>query len=306
MVGPSSLRIVLEVLQTGGSETVDRLVTESPKRADIERRRGLRRHFLSRAAVAVVLATRRRGVVGPSDYRGDLQMHSTWSDGAEPLDALIEGCLARGYRYCAITDHSYGLPIAGGVSMANLAKQHREIDQLNRRYATRFRMIKSIEANIGADGTVDMTPAERRQLELIVAAPHSKLRVADDQTARMINAIATPGVAVLAHPRGRMYGSRAGVHADWDAVFAAAAARRVPIVLDGDPPRQDLDYALAQQALKCGCLFAVDSDAHSSDQLSYADTALAHARLAGIPASRIVNCWDLDALLDWAAAAWRH
>jgi histidinol phosphatase-like PHP family hydrolase len=89
------------------------------------------------------------------------------------------------------------------------------------------------------------------------------------------------------------------VVADWDAVFQAAVRRNVAIEIDGDPARQDLDYTLAAHALAAGCLFALDSDAHTTAQLSYADTALAHARLAGIPSERIVNCWPLDRLLSW-------
>ena len=102
-----------------------------------------------------------------------------------------------------------------------------------------------------------------------------------------------------------MYNSRGGVVADWPRVFAAAAAHGVAIEIDGDPSRQDVDHALAGAALSAGCLFALDSDAHGADQLRYTDFALAHARLAGIPADRIVNCWPLDRFLAWAEAR-RH
>ena len=98
-----------------------------------------------------------------------------------------------------------------------------------------------------------------------------------------------------------MIGSRAGAIADWNTVFAAAAQRGVAIEIDGDPARQDLDHTLARQALASGCLFALDSDAHTTGQLVYAETALAHARLAGIPPDRIVNCWRLERLLAWLA-----
>ena len=228
-------------------------------------------------------------------------MHSTWSDGAEPLDAIIEGCLARGYAYCAITDHSYGLPIARGVSMDKLARQHEEIDALNEKYAGRFRMLKGIEANIRADGRVDMEPEELAELEIVVASPHSALRSAADQTARMVTAVSTPGVHILGHPRGRMFGSRPGVAADWDTVFEAAVKSGVAIEIDGDPSRQDIDYDLARRAVAAGCLFALDSDAHSTRELRYAETALAHARLGGVPSDRVVNTWSLDRLLEWAA-----
>jgi putative hydrolase len=99
-----------------------------------------------------------------------------------------------------------------------------------------------------------------------------------------------------------MYGSRPGVTADWEQVFRAAASAGVAIELDGDPSRQDLDFDLARLALPSGCVFAIDSDAHGTDQWWYAETALAHARLAGIPRSRVINCWPLSQLLDWASS----
>jgi putative hydrolase len=96
-------------------------------------------------------------------------------------------------------------------------------------------------------------------------------------------------------------GTRAGVVADWDQVFAAAAAHGVAVEIDGDPSRQDLDFALARRALAHETIFALDSDAHTTGQLSFSDTAVAHARLAGIPADRIVNCWPVDRFKSWLA-----
>ena len=148
-------------------------------------------------------------------------------------------------------------------------------------------------------GGLDLSTDEASTFDLVLAAPHSRLRKDDDQTDRMLAAISHPAVHILAHPRGRISGSRAGVVADWDAVFAAAARRGVAVEIDGDPARQDLDHTLARRALAAGCIFALDSDAHTTTQLWYAEIALAHARLAGIPADRIVNCWPLDRLLGW-------
>ncbi len=235
-----------------------------------------------------------------ADVRCDLQMHSDWSDGGQTLEEICETGVARGYSHAAVTDHSYGLPIAGGLSMERVAAQHAAIDRLNARYRGRFRLLKGIEANIRADGSIDMSPGELAQLEIVVAAPHSALRSSADQTPRMIGAVQTPGVHILGHPRGRIYGSRPGVTADWPRVFTAAARAGVAIELDGDPSRQDLDFDLARGALASGCLFAIDSDAHAGDQWWYADTALAHARIAGIPRERVINCWPLGKLLDWA------
>jgi putative hydrolase len=301
-IGPSSTRVIMEVLQTGSSPTVERAIGESGRASDVKKSRDLRGHYLSRAQVLAAL--RNRKLTGPqlADYRGDLQMHSDYSDGSQTLHDIVEAGLARGYAYCAVTDHSYGLPIAGGVSMNELAEQHREIDLLNAQYGGRFRLIKGIEANIRADGSIDMEAEEIRQLEIVVAAPHSSLRSAADQTARMINAVRTPGVHILGHPRGRMYGSRPGVAANWDRVFAAAASSGVAVEIDGDPARQDIDHDLAARAIEAGCLFALDSDAHSTGELRYAETAIAHARLAGVPAERVINCWPVGRLLEWAKA----
>jgi histidinol phosphatase-like PHP family hydrolase len=202
------------------------------------------------------------------------------------------------------------VPAAGRHTAKNsqhwsgIAKQHREIDRINRRYEGRFRLLKGIEANIRSDGSVDMAPDELRLLEIVVAAPHSVLRSAADQTVRMVRAVETAGVNILGHPRGRMYGSRAGVVADWPRVFDAAARSGVAIEIDGDPSRQDLDYDLAHTAVAAGCLFALDSDAHSPRDLAYVETAIAHARLAAVPPARVVNCWPVERLLKWAAGSW--
>jgi histidinol phosphatase-like PHP family hydrolase len=300
-VGPASTRVILEVLETGGSPTVEDAVAASPKRADIERRRTLRSHFFSQAEVLRILRDDALDGPVPSDYRGDLQMHSEWSDGAPALVEIVEACLARGYEYAAVTDHSYGLRIAGGMSMAEAEDQHRAIESLNAVYARRFRMIRGIEANISADGSLDLSPDEAARFELVLAAPHAKLRSPDDQTDRLLRAVEHPHVHILAHPRGRIAGSRAGVAADWPVIFAAAARAGVAVELDGDPARQDLDFTLAADALAAGCLFALDSDAHTTFQLRYADIALAHARLAGIPPDRILNCWPAERLLGWLA-----
>jgi putative hydrolase len=297
-IGPASTRIILEVLERGESLTVEHAIANSGRQADIERRRGLRGHVFSRAEVRRVLED--STLVGPSlhDYHGDLQMHSEWSDGATTLDEIADACAARGDLFAAVTDHSHRLKIAGGMSMEEAARQHAEIDRINRERPS-FRLIKGIEANISGDGSLDLSPQEAASFELVLAAPHSKLRKAEDQTARLVQAVETPHVHILAHPRGRISGSRAGIVADWLTVFEAAAERGVAVEIDGDPARQDLDFSLAALAREAGCLFALDSDAHTIGQLRYAEIAIAHARLASIPPERIVNCWSVERLFEW-------
>ena len=299
-IGPSSLKVIQEVMKNGRSTTVEQAVAASPKAADIARRRALLEGFMSRAQVLAVLNDSRQGGLSPKDYRGDLQMHSQWSDGSETLAELADGCLARGYEYCAVTDHSQGLQIAGGMTMADVARQHKEIDATNRTLKGRFKIIKGVEANILPNGELDLTAEDRRSFEIVLAAPHAALRDAADQTARMLTAVRLPGVHILAHPRGRKIGERAGVTADWDRVFAEAAKRNVAIEIDGDPSRQDVDHTLVPRAVKAGCLIALDSDAHSTGELRYAETAIAHAKLAKVPKERIVNYWPLETLLSWS------
>jgi histidinol phosphatase-like PHP family hydrolase len=300
-IGPKSERVALDVLRTGGSQFVEDTIRASARAAEVDKGRALRANYMSRARVLETLQTAAPGAIAATDYRGDLQMHSTWSDGRQTIEEIIEAALARGYAFCGLTDHSYGLRIAGGVSMADLAEQHLEIDRLNERYQGRFRLIKGIEANIGADGSIDMTPEELARLELVVAAPHSGLRSPDDQTTRMVAAVRARGVHVLGHPRGRQYSTRAGIQAEWSQVFTAAAAANVAIEIDGDPWRQDVDYELARTALQAGCLLALDSDAHSPPELRNAEIAIAHARIAGIPRERVINCWPTDRLIAWLA-----
>lgn len=303
-IGPATDRIARELILEGHSRFVDEAVQAAGRQDEIARHRALRHHFLSGAAVAMLLG--RRGTPSRARYRGDFQMHSVWSDGAESLETMAEACLALGYQCAGITDHGYGLPVAKGMSMAAVAAQHAEVDRLNARNRGRFRLFKGIEANIRADGSIDMEPHELRQFEFVLASPHSQLRRAEDQTPRMVGAVQQPGVCILGHPQGRRYNTRAGVQADWDQVFAAAAAREVAIEIDGSWERQDVHYELAARALSHGCLFALDSDAHAPAELGWADVAIAHARLAAIPERRIVNYWSERRFLEWARASWER
>jgi histidinol phosphatase-like PHP family hydrolase len=299
-IGPSSAKIITEVVEQGHSPTVEAAVAQSARRGDVESRREFRSAFLSHCALQRALGeSLGDGLVSRSDYRGDFQMHSTWSDGGESIATMARACMDLGHSCLGITDHSYGLPIAGGVSMTDVARQQKEIDRLNSKFEGRFRIFKGIEANILADGELDLQPAEREAFEFVVASPHSVLRRTHDQTARMLAAVRAPGVAILGHPRGRMFNSRPGVSADWLRIFEAAAEHRVAIEIDGNWHRQDIDYELARHALGAGCIFALDSDAHSIGELRFSEYAIAHARLAGIPAERVINCWSNERLKEW-------
>lgn len=298
-LGKSAMRIVREVLATGRSAIVEKAVAASGRQGDLEHRRSLREGFLSRAVARQVLHQKLPGAVGLRDYRGDLQMHSLWSDGARTIAEMALACAERGYRHLAVTDHSRGLTIARGLSAEAMVAQHREIDALNDSLGGRLRVLKGVEANILTDGSLDVSAEERRRCDIVLAAPHSRLDEAGDQTSRLLAAVRTPGVHVLAHPSGRKFGKRAGLNVRWGAVFKEAVLRNVAIELDGDPSRQDLHYALVCQALDAGCLFAINSDAHDAGELVFSEIAMAHARLARIPPARVINCWTTRTLLRW-------
>ena len=247
-----------------------------------------------------------RSIVSTVSYRGDLQMHSTWSDGAESISSMAEAALALGWTRIGITDHSYGLPIAHGMSMAEAKAQHLEIDRVNE---------QSCRARAGLQRRRGQHP--RRRIARSRAGGTRALRIRDCVAALAAAAgrrsdgahgcgRSPPGVAILGHPQGRMYNARPGVSADWDRVFKEAAARSVAIEIDGNWHRQDIDYELAARALDAGCLFALDSDAHSIPELPFTDYAIAHARLARVPADRVVNCWDAGEFEAWLAETAGH
>jgi len=301
-VGAATERVARELVETGESAIVAKAVAASTRRAEVEKRRRFRRAYLSRHTMQLAMdAPLPATIVSRRAYLGDLQMHSTWSDGGESIADLAEGASELGWTRIGITDHSYGLPIAGGMSMEAARRQHVEIDALNERFAGRIRVYKGVEANILADGALDLQEDERGVFEYVIAAPHSALRKDVDQTSRMLAAVSQPGVAILGHPQGRVYNTRPGVSADWRTVFREAASRGVAIEIDGNWHRQDVDYELAEIALDEGCLFALDSDAHGIVEFPFTDYAIAHARIAGVPAERVVNCWTearFDAWLE--------
>jgi len=260
----------------------------------------LRRGFLTLAQARRLL---RSAPSWRERYRGDLQMHSHWSDGAGTIAQLADAARARNYEYIAITDHSKGLKIAGGINEKELIEQGREIKALNsklRRRGNGFHVLRSIELNMNPRGEADLEPATLKGLDLVVGSFHSRLREQEDQTHRYLAALTNPSVNILGHPRGRIYNHRLGLRADWPRVFACAARLDKAVELDCYPDRQDLDVELLRIARGEGARVAIDTDAHSPEQLAFIDLGLAGALLADIPEDRIVNFMSAEMLQSWA------
>ncbi len=285
-------------LSCGSDESVDDQLVAMLNRRDPAGER--KRDFLSRADVDRILAP--ADGISLADLRGDLHLHTDRSDGRMPLAALHRSLEARGDSYAFLTDHARDCAVAGGLFPGDFRAQRAELDVLNDRSERGLEMHLGAEANIAEDGTLDVTPANVPELAAVVASIHTDLRSPRDQTARLLRAIETPGVAVLGHPRGRLYEMRAGIRADWPRVFAVAAERGVAIELNGCPERLDLNPELARVAALSGCLFSISSDAHAHRHLDFVRYGLAVARLAGIPGARVVNTWGAERFGEWLAA----
>jgi histidinol phosphatase-like PHP family hydrolase len=146
-----------------------------------------------------------------SNIKGDLQMHSEWSDGSSTIAEMAAAALGRDYEYIAITDHAKGLKIAGGIDEDQLARQGREIESLNASITSagkRFRVLRSVELNLNPRGEGDMTPESLARLDVVLGCFHSSLRKSEDQTDRYLSALRNPTIQILGHPRGRIYNFR--------------------------------------------------------------------------------------------------
>lgn len=236
----------------------------------------------------------------PWRARGDLQMHTVWSDGNHEIEDMVEAARARGYDYIAITDHAGSLKIANGLDAQRLAQQGEEIRAANLRYPD-FRVLRSVEANLSPDGSIDVE--DTSDLDLVLACFHSKLRLQDDQTERYLAALRNRQVHILGHPRGRIYNFRLGLRAEWERVFGLAAELNKAVEIDCFPDRQDLDVATLELARQAGCLISIGTDAHAAHQLHFIELGLEAAWRAGVPESRILNFKSSQAIADWAAEA---
>jgi histidinol phosphatase-like PHP family hydrolase len=260
----------------------------------------IRHNFLTLAEAGTL---RRKNPERFSEIRGDFQMHTRWSDGSGSIQDMAEAAISRGYSYIAITDHSKGLKIAGGIDEAQLARQAEEINAVNEgtgRNAGGFRVLRSIELNLSPTGSGDMEQSALDGLDLVLGCFHSALRRKEDQTERYLAALRNPSIHILGHPRGRIYNFRLGLSADWARVFALAAQLDKAVEIDCYPDRQDLSIDLLAIARKEGCRISMGTDSHGPSQLEFMELGVAAAIRAKLDPKRILNYMPTEQLLEWS------
>jgi DNA polymerase (family X) len=239
-------------------------------------------------------------LVQESDLRGVLHAHSTWSDGQNTIREMAEACMARGYSYLGLTDHSKAAAYAGGLNEDNLRRQWDEVDALNEEFAGRFLILKGSECDILRDGALDFSDEILAQLDFVVASIHSNFNLPpEEQTKRMLNAIANPYVDIIGHPTGRILLGRAGYTLDMEAIIDAAAAHGTCIEINSDPSRLDLDWRLVRKARDKGIKIPLGPDAHTLAGIDNMRYGIGAARKGWLRASDIPNTWEVQDVLHF-------
>lgn len=237
-------------------------------------------------------------LVQEGDLRGVLHVHSIWSDGQNTIRELVEACIARGFAYLGITDHSKAAAYAGGLNEEDLRRQHAEIDALKREFAGRLYILKGTECDILKDGSLDYADEVLASLDFVVASIHSQFNLStEEQTKRMLRAIANPYVDIIGHPTGRILLSREGYTLDMEAVIDAAAAHGVCIEINAHPSRLDLDWRFLRRARDKGIKIPVDPDAHALVGLDDMRYGIGVARKGWLRREDVLNTMRTEELL---------
>jgi DNA polymerase (family X) len=230
------------------------------------------------------------------DLRGDLHMHSIWSDGREELVTMAKAAKAKGYEYIAITDHSISVGVANGLSEERFKKQWKQVDELNEKLKP-FRILRGVEAEVRGDGSLDFTKEFFDQFDIVGASIHQGHRQPPEKlTERALKVLNHPSVDILYHPTNRLIGRREGHALDLPKVIRAAKDNAKILEIDGSPNRLDLDDVWSKRAKDEGVKLSVDSDAHSIGELENIQFGISVARRAWLEAKDVVNTFSLREL----------
>jgi DNA polymerase (family X) len=236
-------------------------------------------------------------LVGLDDLRGILHAHTNASDGVNTLAQMAEAARERGYSYFGVADHSKSAHYAGGLTLAQIDEQHQAIDELNLRYGDSFLIFKGIESDILPDGALDYPDEILSRFDFVVASVHGQFRKdRDAQTDRILRAVENPYTTILGHMTGRQLLRRPGYDIDVERILKACADYDVAVEINANPWRLDLDWRWHQRALKLGCAFSINPDAHSTAEIDLTKWGVAMARKGGVPSNRVLNAHDLGSL----------
>ncbi len=231
------------------------------------------------------------------DLRGLIHLHTSYSDGVASLRSMAQAAIAEGYEYMVVSDHSQTASYAGGLSEAELRRQWAEVDELNAELAP-FRILKGIESDILADGSLDYPDEVLRRFDVVLGSIHSGFGLSPErQTRRLLRAVENPYLTILAHPSGRLLLRRQGVEADWQRILQRMAELGKIAEINASPWRLDLDW---REALRWReeLYFSIGPDAHSPEGYKDVVYGVWMARKAGIDPRRVVNAWPLERLLQ--------
>lgn len=232
------------------------------------------------------------------DIKGDLHVHTDWSDGVASIAEIAEAARAQGYQYVVISDHTQSLGVARGLTPERLWEQRAEINRLNEQMAD-FQLLQGAEVEIRADGSLDLPDEVLSKLDVVVASIHSGLRQDQERiTSRLVLAMRNPHVDVIGHPLGHILGQREATAVDMDTVMNVALETGTILEINSIPDRLDLDDAHIRRAVEMGVRLAVNSDAHNAAGLAAIEYGVATARRGWAEAKDIVNTLPLNKLLE--------
>ncbi len=253
-----------------------------------------------RGEIQAAKANKLPKLIQRKDIKADLQMHSTWSDGKLSMLEMARLAAKRGMKVIAFTDHSVSLGVTGGLSMEAHKKQAAEIRKIQKQLGDSILVLHASEVEIKADGTLDYPDEFLASLDLVLASLHTSLRQPREKvTQRVINAIRNPNVDIIGHPTGRLIPDREGADLDMEAVLQAAAETGVALEINAHPARLDLNDVHARRAKELGIPIAINTDAHSEEDLDMLPYGVATARRAWLEPKDVINTWTPKKLLDW-------
>lgn len=236
-------------------------------------------------------------LVNLSQIKGDLHVHTVWSDGENSIEEMVKAAKERGYKYLAICDHSKSLRIAGGLSEDQLIKQIEEIKELNYKYKN-FTILAGSEVDIKADGSLDYTDELLEKLDIVVAAVHTRFSMpGHEMTKRIIKALQNPYVNILAHPTGRLMGVRDPYELDLDEILKVAKKSKVALEINSFPERLDLNDIDSKRAKEYDVMISINTDSHITNQLDYMTLGVSVARRGWLEPKNIINTKPIKKVL---------